>query len=74
MTSRLLIKFFSPVGDFGFGITLIPSANSIDIFVSVFAPFLLILQGIRNTIGCKSETKCVENKLFAGGGRAHESR
>ena len=28
-----------------------------DRFVSLFALFLLILHGIRNTIGCKSETK-----------------
>ena len=55
--SLWLIRFFSPVDVFGFGISLIPSANSVDRFVSLFALFLLILHGIRNTIGCKSETK-----------------
>lgn len=34
-------------------------------FVSFFAPFLLILQGIRNTIGCKSET-IKDDLIFAG--------
>ena len=52
-----LIRFFSPVDVFGFGISLTSSANSVDRLVSLFALFLLILHGIRNTIGCKSETK-----------------
>jgi hypothetical protein len=42
---------------FGFGIFLIPPANSVSRNASLLHFFLLILQGIRNTIGCKSETK-----------------
>ena len=37
--------------------------NSVGRFVSLFALFLLILHGIRNTIGCKSETKIYQNKM-----------
>lgn len=43
--------------DFVFGISSILYTNSIDRFVSLFALFLLILHRIKNTIGCKSETK-----------------
>ncbi len=50
-------QIFSPVDVFGFGIFLIPSANSASKNVSLFALFLLILHGIRNTIACKSDTK-----------------
>ena len=57
-----LIRFFSPVAVFGFGIFLIPPANSVDRLVSLFALFLLILHGIRNTIGCKSETKNIRKQ------------
>ena len=61
--SLWLIRFFSPVDVFGFGIFLIPPANSVGRLVSLFALFLLILHGIRNTIGCKSETKIYQSKM-----------
>ena len=56
LNEPLADQVFSPVDVFGFGIFLIPPANSVGRVVSLFALFLLILHGIRNTIGCKSET------------------
>lgn len=49
-------QIFSPVDVFGFGISLIPPANSVDRFVSLLH-FSIDFTRIRNTIGCKSETK-----------------
>ena len=54
--SLWLIRFFSPVDVRGFGIFLILPVNSMSRFVSFFAFFLLILHGISNMIGYKTET------------------
>lgn len=38
--------------------------NSVDKYVSLFALFPLILQGNKDKIGCKSETKGTGRKIF----------
>ena len=65
--SLLLIRFFSPVCVFGFGISLIPPANSVNRFVSFFALFL-ILQRNHDTIGCKNETDGKDESLIFDAG------
>ena len=58
-----------PVDVFGFGISLIPPANSVDRFVSLFAPSVLILTIGQGRIGCKNETKTEEKGEMYGAGK-----